>query len=80
MAGTPDDPVVEMRGIVKTYPGVRALDGVSLGVAVGEVHGLVGKNGAGKSTALDALKGKFSTHLFPVHVLGRQSLVSGQSI
>ena len=57
MARTPGGPVVEMRGIVKTYPGVRALDDVFLSVEAGEVHGLVGKNGAGKSTLINVLNG-----------------------
>jgi ribose transport system ATP-binding protein len=50
-------PLVEMRGISKTYPGVRALDEVSLSLYPGEVHMLVGQNGAGKSTLIKALCG-----------------------
>ncbi|MWK33620.1 ATP-binding cassette domain-containing protein [Actinomadura sp. J1-007] len=46
-----------MRGIVKEFPGVRALDGVDLDVRPGEVHCLLGQNGAGKSTLIKVLAG-----------------------
>src|SRR3954464_3711805 len=46
-----------MRGIVKAFPGVRALDGVDLDVRSGEVHCLLGQNGAGKSTLIKVLAG-----------------------
>lgn len=48
-------PILEMRGIVKEFPGVRALDGVDLDVRPGEVHCLLGQNGAGKSTLIKVL-------------------------
>ena len=46
-----------MHGIVKAFPGVRALDGVDLDVRPGEVHCLLGQNGAGKSTLIKVLAG-----------------------
>lgn len=50
-------PALEMRNISKQYPGVRALDDVSLSVEVGEIHALLGENGAGKSTMMKILAG-----------------------
>ncbi|PWJ15816.1 sugar ABC transporter ATP-binding protein [Jannaschia seohaensis] len=50
-------PVLRLEGIVKTFPGVRALDGLSFDVLPGEVHALMGENGAGKSTSMKVLGG-----------------------
>ncbi|MCA2203239.1 multiple monosaccharide ABC transporter ATP-binding protein [Streptomyces sp. SMS_SU21] len=50
-------PVLEMRSIVKTFPGVKALSDVSLTVQRGEVHAICGENGAGKSTLMKVLSG-----------------------
>ena len=50
-------PLLQMRGIVKQFPGARALDGVDLDVLPGEVHCLLGQNGAGKSTLIKVLAG-----------------------
>ncbi len=52
--------LLELRDIVKRYPGVLALDEVSMYVKPGEVHGLVGENGAGKSTLIKVLAGAHS--------------------
>ena len=49
--------VLRLSGIVKTFPGVRALDGVQLEVRAGEVHCLLGQNGAGKSTLIKVMAG-----------------------
>ena len=53
------DAILEMRGIAKTFPGVRALDDVNLTVARGEIHAICGENGAGKSTLMKVLSGVY---------------------
>ncbi|MBK1839724.1 ATP-binding cassette domain-containing protein [Azospirillum sp. YIM B02556] len=53
------DSILEMRGIIKTFPGVKALDNVNLSVREGEIHALIGENGAGKSTLMKVLSGVY---------------------
>ena len=58
MSGLADDrPLVELRDVVKTFPGVVALAGVDFRLAAGEIVGLVGKNGAGKSSLIKVVAG-----------------------
>ena len=52
-------PILEMKNITKTFPGVKALSNVSFQVAAGEIHCLVGENGAGKSTLMKVLSGVY---------------------
>ncbi|WP_437940570.1 multiple monosaccharide ABC transporter ATP-binding protein [Sorangium sp. So ce341] len=54
-----DDAILEMHGITKTFPGVRALQDVSLSVRRGEIHAICGENGAGKSTLMKVLSGVY---------------------
>ncbi|KAJ1683136.1 hypothetical protein LUZ63_021633 [Rhynchospora breviuscula] len=53
------DDILEMRGITKTFPGVKALSQVTLSVRRGEVHAICGENGAGKSTLMKVLSGVY---------------------
>ncbi|WP_051485615.1 sugar ABC transporter ATP-binding protein [Nocardioides sp. J54] len=56
-AVAPDVPVLALRDVCKTFTGVRALKGVDLDIAPGEIHALVGANGSGKSTLIKTLAG-----------------------
>jgi putative multiple sugar transport system ATP-binding protein len=56
-----DDYILEMRGITKTFPGVKALSDVNFAVKRGEIHAICGENGAGKSTLMKVLSGVYPT-------------------
>jgi putative multiple sugar transport system ATP-binding protein len=58
---SPDDHILRMRGITKTFPGVTALEDVTLAVRRGEIHAICGENGAGKSTLMKVLSGVHPT-------------------
>jgi ribose transport system ATP-binding protein len=66
-----ETPVLVMDHITKDFPGVRALDGVTLEVRRGEVHALVGENGAGKSTLVKVLSGAVLRDSGEVRIEGR---------
>jgi putative multiple sugar transport system ATP-binding protein len=57
-------PILEMRGITKTFPGVKALTDVTLAVMPAEIHAVVGENGAGKSTLMKVLSGVYPSGTF----------------
>src|SRR5579872_535581 len=61
--------VLEMRGIIKEFPGVRALSGVTLQVRRGHVHALLGENGAGKSTLMKILDGVYPAGAFEGEII-----------
>ena len=73
----PAAPVVEMRGISITFPGVKALDGVDFRLFPGEVHSLMGENGAGKSTLIKALTGVYGIDAGTITLGGEQVSFSG---
>ncbi len=67
----PHQPILEMRGISKRFPGVLALDGVDFNVDAGEIHSLMGQNGAGKSTLMKILAGIYAADEGTVYIDGR---------
>src|SRR5947199_7782066 len=68
---------VEMRGIVKNFPGVVANDHVNLQVRKGEIHALVGENGAGKTTLMNILYGLIHADSGEMYVNGQLVHISG---
>ncbi len=58
------NPILEMKSITKTFPGVKALTDVNLSVMPAEIHGVVGENGAGKSTLMKVLSGVYPSGTF----------------
>ena len=68
---------IEMRGIVKRYPGVVANDGVDLVVRRGEIHALLGENGAGKSTLMNILFGITTPDEGEIRVNGKPARFGG---
>ncbi|UCC43789.1 MAG: sugar ABC transporter ATP-binding protein [Candidatus Zixiibacteriota bacterium] len=63
--------LVEMRGVCKSFPGVRAVDGASFDLQAGELHALVGENGAGKSTLIKILTGVYEADKGEITLSGR---------
>jgi len=72
-----EQPVLEVRGIRKEFPGVVALDGVDFRLFPGEVHALMGENGAGKSTLIKVLTGVYGADGGDVLLAGRAVRIAG---
>ena len=64
--------ILKMSNITKSFPGVKALKGVSMELRQGEIHALLGENGAGKSTLIKCLAGIYPTDSGTVEFEGRQ--------
>ena len=68
--------VLEMRGISKFFPGVKALQNVDFTLRKGEIHALMGENGAGKSTLIKVLTGVYEKDAGEIHIAGHDGPVS----
>ncbi|MFJ5470984.1 ribose ABC transporter ATP-binding protein RbsA [Pectobacterium carotovorum] len=70
-------PLLQLQGITKSFPGVKALSGAALNVYPGKVMALVGENGAGKSTMMKVLTGIYRKDAGSIHFLGQEVDFSG---
>ncbi|MCL2864115.1 MAG: sugar ABC transporter ATP-binding protein [Lachnospiraceae bacterium] len=68
--------LVEMKGITKTFPGTKALDQVDLKLKAGEIHALLGENGAGKSTMMNILTGQIPMDAGDIYIDGKLAKIS----
>lgn len=65
------DLLLEVRGVSKSFPGVKALDNVNLEIGKGEIHGLIGENGAGKSTIIKIIAGIYPHDEGAIRFMGK---------
>lgn len=70
-------PIIELKGVSKIFPGVRALNSIDLDVYPGEVLGLVGENGAGKSTLIKILTGAHRNDEGKIFIEGKETVIDG---
>src|SRR5829696_5606217 len=66
----PGDPIIDIRGLVKRYGSLTAVDGIELSVAAGEIFGILGPNGAGKTTTLEMIEGLRAPDAGTIQVAG----------
>ena len=66
-----DEPLLRMRNITKSFPGVLALKGVEFELRAGEIHAIIGENGAGKSTLMKVLLGIYQPDEGTIHLKGK---------
>ena len=66
------DYVLEMKGITKIFPGVKALDNVNFQLRSGEIHALMGENGAGKSTFIKIITGVHQPEEGEIYLNGKK--------
>jgi ribose transport system ATP-binding protein len=71
--------LLDMRGITKVFPGVKALDSVDFELLSGEVHVLLGENGAGKSTLMKVLAGAYKPESGRIFINGEEVKIQGPS-
>ncbi len=71
--------ILEMRNITKTFPGVKALQGVDFTLCAGEIHALMGENGAGKSTLIKVLTGVYGKDGGEIYLKGIDGAVTIRS-
>lgn len=71
------DYIIEMRNIVKDFPGIRANDDITLQIKKGEIHALLGENGAGKSTLMSVLFGMYKPESGSIMLRGENVQISG---
>ena len=69
--------LLEMKGICKSFPGVKALSNVNLQLRAGEVHALLGENGAGKSTLIKVLGGIYHAEEGEIWIEGQKVNIDG---
>lgn len=68
-------PLIELKGVSKVFPGVKALDSIDLEIQPGEIHGLIGENGAGKSTLIKILTGAYKNDSGKIFVEGKETVI-----